>query len=249
MINYDNEKISDFLSIQPIPSLHHVKGWKEIAVSENGEELISLTKINHPQIVVESQYYLMQIEGSVNDCYVRKSVADKLVKATGLLPLNYRFIVWDTWRPVEVQQSLFNEYKDKFRDDKPHFTDEDLMEFTQTYVSLPSTDISKPSPHLTGGSIDLSILDDKGNLLNMGTEFDDFTIKASTRYFEEKLENNEYLKFEEKRALQNRRLLFHILSSVGFTNYCEEWWHFDYGNQFWAKVSQSESAIYGPIFL
>lgn len=31
---------------------------------------------------------------------------------------------------------------------------------------------------------------------------------------------------------------------AGFINYPEEWWHFDYGNQFWAKLA-GKKAIYG----
>ena len=32
----------------------------------------------------------------------------------------------------------------------------------------------------------------------------------------------------------------------GFTSYAEEWWHFDYGDQFWGSIT-GQDAIYGPI--
>jgi hypothetical protein len=35
--------------------------------------------------------------------------------------------------------------------------------------------------------------------------------------------------------------------NVGFTNYREEWWHFDYGNRFWAKLNGTDS-IYGAVY-
>ena len=44
--------------------------------------------------------------------------------------------------------------------------------------------------------------------------------------------------------MQNRRLLFNAMVDQGFTNYSEEWWHFDYGNQFWALIN-GVHAIYG----
>ncbi len=34
----------------------------------------------------------------------------------------------------------------------------------------------------------------------------------------------------------------------GFTNYPMEWWHYDYGNQFWAKI-KGVNAIYGRVDL
>lgn len=79
----------------------------------------------------------------------------------------------------------------------------------------------------------------------MGTTFDYFEPKAGTRYFEDKIELGEELSGLELAALKNRRLLYHLLNDVGFTNYREEWWHFDYGDQFWGKLS-GDAAVYGP---
>jgi D-alanyl-D-alanine dipeptidase len=79
----------------------------------------------------------------------------------------------------------------------------------------------------------------------MGTEFDHFGTKAATRYFEEKLERSENLSIDEAEALDNRRLLYHIMTSQGFTNYLEEWWHFDFGDQFWGKISGKRSVYSG----
>ncbi|KAG0505300.1 MAG: D-alanyl-D-alanine dipeptidase [Candidatus Udaeobacter sp.] len=55
-------------------------------------------------------------------------------------------------------------------------------------------------------------------------------------------------------ALRNRRLLYWIMREAGFANYPYEWWHFDWGTQFWitnCEVSSDgsarpTSAWYGP---
>ena len=91
---------------------------------------------------------------------------------------------------------------------------------------LPSSDPKKPSPHSTGGSVDVTILDESGIPLDMGTKFDDSSIASSTAYFEK----------VDDIITENRRLLYHVMTEQGFTNYSEEWWHFDYGNQNWAWV-------------
>jgi D-alanyl-D-alanine dipeptidase len=80
----------------------------------------------------------------------------------------------------------------------------------------------------------------------MGTAFDQMGEKCLTRYYEMKLEKGERLNRKDQEALENRRLLFDFMTSAGFTNYHEEWWHYDYGNQFWGKI-KDENAIYSYI--
>ena len=81
----------------------------------------------------------------------------------------------------------------------------------------------------------------------MGTPFGYFGPESRTRYFEEKIERGEDLSEAEYTFLKNRRLLYHVLTNAGFTNYREEWWYFDYGNQFWAKLNGTDS-IYGAVY-
>jgi D-alanyl-D-alanine dipeptidase len=118
------------------------------------------------------------------------------------------------------------------------------VEWTKKYVSFPSNHTAHPSPHSTGGSIDLSILDEQGKPLDMGTNFDEMTSLASTRSFEQRMGKEGKLNQKDKIILENRRCLYHCMTQAGFTNYHEEWWHFDYGNQFWGKAT-NQPAMYG----
>lgn len=229
--------------LKEIPKLVEVAGWKEVPVTECGEPLVLLNELRIPKLIVEPAYYIAGVKGSIPELYVRKSVADMLWKATFLIPGNYSLLVWDTWRPLQVQGSLFDQYKEEFRKQKPELSEEELIRYTQTFVSLPSDLFERPSPHYTGGSVDLTLALD-GTPINMGTEFDEFTEKANTRYFEE----NGCVTESDLLARDNRRMLFEIMTEVGFTNYHEEWWHFDYGNQFWAKCASKEAAIYSGAF-
>lgn len=85
-----------------------------------------------------------------------------------------------------MQQSLFDQYLRELRNRKPLVDIHTLIQETQKYVSLPSDDSDKPSPHYTGGAVDLSILDSNGEMLPMGTNFDHFGAEATTRHYEEK---------------------------------------------------------------
>jgi D-alanyl-D-alanine dipeptidase len=95
--------------------------------------------------------------------------------------------------------------------------------------------------HAGHHSVDLTIAGPDGKPLPMGTGFDAFDPFARTRALEEQMEKGGKLSSDEKKWLQNRRMLYHVMSAAGFTNYWKEWWHFDYGNQFWAAITQSRA--------
>lgn len=230
----------------PIPKIKQ-ENWieiRKIEIKECNEPLVPVDLypekiINHPE------YYIQGIKGSLPVCYVRESVYEKLIYASKLLPKGYKLVILDAYRPVEVQQTLFDKYKNKLRKENPNLSDEELTNLTLMFVALPSYDEKKPSPHNTGGSVDLTICDDEGRFLRMGTNYDEMSEIAFTRYFEEKLERGEKLTTEEEEFLKNRRVLYHIMNFVDFTNFSNEWWHYDFGNQLWAYHKELQYAIYG----
>lgn len=235
-------------NLPKIPPFRDVKGWESIEICECGERLVLLSKVDQKYITIVPQYYIQHLGGALKECYARSTVAQMLIETASFLPPGYKLVVWDAWRPLEVQQSLLDIYKKRLKHQNPELSEEMLLKYVQTYVSLPSMNKNKPSPHLTGGAIDLSIVDASGHYLGMGTIHDDFTKKSHTRHYEQREERGEILTQEEISYRNNRRLLYFILSKAGFTNYPEEWWHYDYGNQFWGII-KGKKAIYGKIGL
>jgi zinc D-Ala-D-Ala dipeptidase len=49
------------------------------------------------------------------------------------------------------------------------------------------------------------------------------------------------------RARANRDLLGRALASAGFVNYPTEWWHWSYGDRYWALGTGAAAACYGAI--
>lgn len=230
---------------KPIPKYkNNIEGWKNIKIMECGEELVPLSNINK-RIIVNSQYYLRNIKGSDKECYLRKTVAEKLLQIIDKLPQNYALLIWDTYRTIEVQQSLFDEQYNSLKKENFHMTDEEIIEKTQEFVSLPSLNPDKPSPHNTGAVIDFTICDLNGNPINMGVEFDNFRDVSHTRYFEELLEKGMKLSSEDNEALMNRRLLYNISLEVGLQSYPYECWHKSYNDQMAIKLSGGKYATYG----
>lgn len=85
--------------------------------------------------------------------------------------------------------------------------------------------ISTKSGHSRGSSVDLTIVDKKGNELDMGSPFDFFGDISST-----------YSTKITKKQLENRLLLRKVMLANGFKPYSKEWWHFTLRNEPFPKT-------------
>lgn len=148
------------------------------------EKLVPLS--DHFEIA--SSYYAQGIVGAIKECYCRESVYNKLIEAEKLLPEGFKFLIFDAYRPIEVQESLWNNFRSIIKESKKdeYKNEKDLDTITEHFVAKPSYDILYPSVHNTGGCIDLT-LTYKGQLLDMGTKFDYIGPMAYSNYFENTL--------------------------------------------------------------
>ncbi len=78
------------------------------------------------------------------------------------LPGGYYLKFFDCYRPLEVQQALFDTQKANLAKQYPELSEKELIEKAQTYVSVPAPNeqfgTKHPSPHSTGGVVDLTIV-------------------------------------------------------------------------------------------
>ena len=216
--------------------------WRSVPIVDNGETLIDVRHYSPDKIVTGATYFAWQIPGSLAQCYARDSVARRLALAAQQLPDGLRLYVFDGWRPVVVQRFLFEQYQAELYAEHPEWSATELLAQTQVFVSFPNTDPTCPSPHLTGGAVDLTLLDADGCLLDMGSAFDEFSFRSHTDYFSRLTHPSP----QQCRQRDNRQLLLDVLDAQGFSNYPEEWWHFDYGNQFWGSRC-GQVAVYGVV--
>jgi D-alanyl-D-alanine dipeptidase len=172
---------------------------------------------------------------------VRRDVAERILRARAHLPLGLHFTVIDAWRSRDEQTRIFEDYAAELCREHPDWPEDRVREETSLFVTDPAHDAP---PHCTGGAVDVVLTDDSGACVEFGTDYDDFSPKAATRYFEEAIAAGETPSEKDLAATNNRRILFHCLAREGLTNYPGEWWHFDYGDAFWAQVT-GEPALYG----
>ena len=128
------------------------------------------------------------------ECYLLRPAAQALSRAIAQAArLGLRLRIFDAMRPTEAQWVLWN-----FNPD-PEFL----------------ADPRRGSPHSRGVAVDLTLLDGRGNALDMGTPFDAFT--PLSHHGDKRV---------SPEAQRNRLLLLGLMTEAGWDFYRNEWWHY-----------------------
>ena len=164
-----NQYHLDLDCFSDIPNEIKMEGWKQTPIKESFQPLTLLNGLNE-RILTQPMYNMSGITDASEFMYLRSEATERLAGVTRFLPTNYSFVVFDAHRPISVQAEIFTKQRQIFKNLYPNLDEAAITRMTEVYVSFPSTDPKKPSPHSTGGAIDLSICNDNGDLLEMGTE-------------------------------------------------------------------------------
>jgi D-alanyl-D-alanine dipeptidase len=223
----DNEQILDISFV-----LRDHLLWEQ---ARNHQELSILSPTQ--RIICDNIYYQRKVSGSIPQIAMRSIVKMMLENALKYLPnKDYGFIIYDAFRTLEAQITLFNEFKEIIAHSNPQWDEEKVFSETKKFVPLPGAPgCPAVMPHNTGGAVDLT-LSYCGRACEMGTPFDDPTERAKPDYFEGPYLVETGLTVEQwQEAKKNRRILCHALQKVGFVVHDYEWWHYDFGNRGWAN--------------
>jgi D-alanyl-D-alanine dipeptidase len=190
--------------------------------------------------------YWRRIDGSTAALGVRRSVGEKLKRVNARLEAaTLELYVFDAWRPRTVQE-YFHDYwmPAELRRRMPELTGDALTREVERYWAAPTREASSPAPHATGGAVDLTVRWIGAEQLWMGSLFDDATDISHRDRFERL--DARALSFSDEEARANRRLLHWAMIEEGFAGHPDEWWHFSWGDQLWAKLTGAPAAFYGP---
>lgn len=189
-----------------------VKSAIELEMEELG--LVNITSLDSTIKVdlrysTENNFTGKDMYGDLNSCYLQKDVAEKLVNAQAALRSRYPYyslLVFDGARPVSIQQLMWDSVELSPMD-------------RQKYLSNPAN----KSLHNYGAAVDLTIVDEAGHELDMGTPYDYFGELAHPR------KEAYYFETGELSATQiaNRELLREVMRTAGFSRIETEWWHFN----------------------
>lgn len=127
-------------------------------------------------------------------CYLLPEAEGALTRAVALArPLSLRLKVFDAFRPSEAQWRMWT-----------HAPDPEFL-----------ADPRRGSPHSRGAAVDLTLVDDAGAELAMGTPFDAFTPLSHHGATD--------IAPADQR---NRAILLGLMTAAGWDFYLNEWWHY-----------------------
>lgn len=226
-----------------IPNNKLLEMWKQTDFKDSSfVEIPNVIKMDDEEkIIVDMQYPKLGMKNSIDRCLIREEALEKLLLACTYLPKGLSFKIWDAYRSWDLQNELYYAYRPdiikQFNLEKLPLEEQEKV--ISNYVSIPTKDENFPPLHTTGGSIDLTIIDlNTLEDLDLGVEFDEFSNRTNTTSYENSTNET---------VIKNRRLLYNIMTQVGFTNLSSEIWHYDYGNRAWAFY-KNKKAIYKGIF-
>lgn len=180
-------------------------------VAGSEKKLIEVTSEKVPGLVLEIRYATEQnITGKKiyadKRAWLREETIRKLAQvARELEEKGYRLVLWDGWRPASAQKALWAAKPDG------------------RFLTPPN----RISRHTRGTSVDVSLADRNGKILEMPSDHDEFTDRADEDFSD-----------VPKEVAQRARLLRKAMFRAGFSGVPDEWWHYDLRD--WASYEPIE---------
>ena len=180
-------------------------------VAGSEKKLMEVTSEKVPGLVLEIRYATEQnITGKKiyadKRAWLREETIRKLAQvARELEEKGYRLVLWDGWRPASAQKALWAAKPDG------------------RFLTPPN----RVSRHTRGTSVDVSLADRNGKILEMPSDHDEFTDRADEDFSD-----------VPKEVAQRARLLRKAMFRAGFSGVPDEWWHYDLRD--WASYEPIE---------
>lgn len=209
-----------------------------IPIRENNEPLVDLK--DQTVIAYGSS---PEIPDNTDYTKLRKTVYDKLVQAQALMPKGVKLCIYEGYRSLNLQRTLFENNFAQVRISHPAWSDDQVFDETTKLVSpLTNKDGSQNvPPHSTGAAVDVYLIDENGDPLDMGLLIRDWMEDKDGLLSQT---NSPHI---SRKAQQNRETMNKVLSAVGLINYPTEYWHWSYGDRYWAHQTGQPHAIYGSV--
>lgn len=233
-----------------------MRPWSPIPIVDNGELLLDL-----PPELLRLEPHPYQRLGApyghgTSPFRLRRGVIERLRIAQQNLQCHrdgWRLAIFDAWRPLAVQRFMVNH---AIREEcavrgvdpsRPSMERQAVISAVARFWAPPSEDPSKPPPHSTGGAVDLSLVDQVGALVAMGSPIDAIGSVSEPEHFRRQAEAlDPGPERDQALAFQTHRdLLKQAMETAGFAQHPNEWWHFSWGDQLWAWRTGIPQAHYG----
>lgn len=197
--------------------------------------IVALTK-PHPYMALGAPY------GAASPWMLRKGVLQALLAAQSQLSevkSGWKIKLFDAFRPLSVQEFMVErEFALLAQADglDPQSLSpeqrESLLPRVLRVWAIPDHNPLHPPPHSTGAALDLTLQDEFGRELDMGSPIDENSDRSLPDYYAAAKSAPEHA-FHEHRCILNQ-----VMITQGFARHPAEWWHFSLGDQMWAYANK-----------
>jgi zinc D-Ala-D-Ala dipeptidase len=168
--------------------------------------------------------------------HLRRDVVDRLLAAQAQLPSGTALLVVEGHRPMALQDRYFTEHVGQLAALYADRSPDELRTRAALHVAPPEA-----AAHCTGGAVDVTLCDAiTGSELDLGSAVNATPEESEERCFTGSSDL-------PPQASARRELLVGALGGAGLVNYPSEWWHWSYGDRYWAHLTGAPHAPYGPV--
>ncbi len=234
----------------------NTKPYTNLPIVECGEKLVSIPinkfSITSPHIYQQAGAPYQHYHFS-SPYFLRQTVLEKLLVAQENLQKvhpTWKIQIFDAYRPIGVQQYMVDyvfqqELKKAQQIIATKLESSEIKAIWQKiyqFWSPPNSDPQNPPPHSTGAALDVTLADEMGKEMNMGSPIDELSERSYPHHFAHSPREN------EQNFHQLRKLLAEIMQAAYFQQHPNEWWHFSWGDQMWAVYQPEKTvACYGRV--
>lgn len=223
-----------------------MKPYQQLHIDECSEPLVPIPSKHfafekpHPYQKLGAPYHNSKADSPY---YLRQGVVDSLMVAKTQLQQNHptwKILIFDAYRPVEVQQFMvdytFTEIATAQGCTFPVAEDKRQVILDKVYQfwAVPSLDRAMPPPHSTGAALDITLVDENEQKIPMGSPIDEISERSYHDFFAGSTGP------EEQQYHRHRQILKEAMIAAGFQQHPREWWHFSYGDQMWAWLTNQQ---------
>ncbi|MCU0552806.1 MAG: D-alanyl-D-alanine dipeptidase [Leptolyngbya sp. Prado105] len=217
-----------------------MKPYQKVPIAECYEPLVEISTqfdrvTPHPYAKLGAPYE------DKSPFFVRKGILDRLLLANAELQKvrpGWKIQIFDAYRPVAVQKFMVDYTLEELVNanglELAALSDmqrEEWLQQVYQFWAMPNLNLETPPPHSTGAAIDITLINQNGNVIDMGSEIDEISARSFPHHYSEETEYG-----------QQRKLLANAMITAGFKQHWNEWWHFSYGDQIWAWLTNQADA-------
>ncbi len=206
---------------------------QKVKIEENGEPVVYLLDSLDKDIFIE----LVKLNVPAQDeerLWLRQGVIEKLNMAQKLLPEGYHLLIRDVFRTEKIVWDLYHLHLSNLKEKEPALTDKEVELKIRNIMAVPDDPVTPG--HMTGGAIDIILADNNKQKIQLRVDEQVIPREEQDFTFCSKLSPD---------ILAKRRILHNAMIGVGFHNYFREFWHYSYGDAYWAVRRKNKVAIYG----